>query len=489
MKQRLSVLRPVLLCLLPFVLAIAHADAAAAQPNIIVVLIDDMGWGDLSSFGNTDAKTPNIDRLAAEGIRYSQFYVNAPICSPSRVALMTGQYPHRWRITSFLNNRADNARRGMAQWLDPQAPVLARLLKPRGYATGHFGKWHMGGQRDVGEAPLITEYGFDESLTNFEGLGPRLLGLADAHDGGPIRRHSLNSEKLGRGPVIWYDRAQLTAGFTGAAMQFIQKASADGRPFLVNLWPDDVHSPFFPPAAKRGDGGKRALYHGVLETMDAQLGVLFDFIRSTPALRDNTLIVVCSDNGHEPGAGSAGPLKGAKGTLFEGGIRSPLVVWGPGFIAKGKTGSHNETSVFAAFDLVPSLLRFTGADAPSGVTFDGENVIDTLLGRSTASRQAPICWRRPPDRKASPYGLPPQPDLAIREGKWKVLCDYDGTRQELYDLTVDRAETTNVAAQHPEMTRRLVAAVLAWHNSMPPDNGPAIGLGKAPAGGNRKKAK
>lgn len=489
MKQLLSVLRPVLLFLLPFVLAIAHADAAAAQPNIIVVLIDDMGWGDLSSFGNTDAKTPNIDRLAAEGIRYSQFYVNAPICSPSRVALMTGQYPHRWRITSFLNNRADNARRGMAQWLDPQAPVLARLLKPRGYATGHFGKWHMGGQRDVGEAPLITEYGFDESLTNFEGLGPRLLGLADAHDGQPIRRHSLNSEKLGRGPVIWYDRAQLTAGFTGAAMQFIEKASADGRPFFVNLWPDDVHSPFFPPAAKRGDGGKRALYHGVLETMDAQLGVLFDFIRSTPALRDNTLIVVCSDNGHEPGAGSAGPLKGAKGTLFEGGIRSPLVVWGPGFIAKEKTGSHNETSVFAAFDLVPSLLRFTGADAPSGVKFDGENVIDTLLGRSTASRQAPICWRRPPDRKASPYGLPPQPDLAMREGKWKVLCDYDGTQHELYDLAVDRAETTNVAAQHPEITRRLVAAVLAWHNSMPPDNGPAIGLGKAAAGGNRKKAK
>lgn len=489
MKQLLSVLRPVLLFLLPFVLAIAHADAAAAQPNIIVVLIDDMGWGDLSSFGNTDAKTPNIDRLAAEGIRYSQFYVNAPICSPSRVALMTGQYPHQWRITSFLNNRADNARRGMAQWLDPQAPVLARLLKPRGYATGHFGKWHMGGQRDVGEAPLITEYGFDESLTNFEGLGPRLLGLADAHNGQPIRRHSLNSEKLGRGPVIWYDRAQLTAGFTGAAMQFIEKASADGRPFFVNLWPDDVHSPFFPPAAKRGDGGKRALYHGVLETMDAQLGVLFDFVRSTPALRDNTLIVVCSDNGHEPGAGSAGPLKGAKGTLFEGGIRSPLVVWGPGFIAKEKTGSHNETSVFAAFDLVPSLLRFTGADAPSGVKFDGENVIDTLLGRSTASRQAPICWRRPPDRKASPYGLPPQPDLAMREGKWKVLCDYDGTQHELYDLAVDRAETTNVAAQHPEITRRLVAAVLAWHNSMPPDNGPAIGLGNAPARGNRKKAK
>src|SRR5688572_3509672 len=170
-------------------LALCGASVGAAEsrpPNIIMVLIDDMGWGDFSCFGNTDAKTPNVDRLAAEGIRYSQFYVNSPICSPSRTALMTGQYPHRWRITSFLNNRADNERRGMAQWLDPKAPMLARFLKQAGYATGHFGKWHMGGQRDVPEAPLISEYGFEESLTNFEGLGPRLLGLADSHDGQPV---------------------------------------------------------------------------------------------------------------------------------------------------------------------------------------------------------------------------------------------------------------------------------------------------------------
>lgn len=439
------------------------AAAEPQPPNIVMVFIDDMGWGDLSCFGNTLAKTPHIDRLAAEGIRYSQFYVNSPICSPSRVALTTGHYPQRWRITSFLNNRAENARREMANWLDPQAPTLARFLQQAGYATGHFGKWHLGGQRDVGEAPLISEYGFDESLTNFEGLGPRLLPLGNAHDGKPPRRHALGSDKLGRGPIIWYDRAQVTAGFVGAAIEFARKAATDKRPFYINVWPDDVHSPFFPPEAKRGDGSKRALYHAVLETMDTQLGELFAVIRNDPKLRDNTLVLVCSDNGPEPGAGSAGPFRGAKATLYEGGIRSPLIVWAPGLIASERAGFHNEASVFSALDLAPSLLALAGVKAPAGVRFDGEDLSATLLGRSTASRQAPLCWSRPPDRKSQAKSrLGVQRDIAIREGNWKFLCEYDGSIPELYDLANDRGETTNVSTQHPELVASLRARLLRW---------------------------
>src|SRR5690606_34010409 len=139
--------------LLLSMLVVVQSFATPTRPNIIMIFIDDLGWGDFSCFGNTEAKTPNIDRLVAEGIRFEQFYVNSSICSPSRCALTTGQYPQRWRITSFLNNRADNNRRGMAQWLDPQAPTLARFLQRAGYATGHFGKWHLGGQRDVADAP------------------------------------------------------------------------------------------------------------------------------------------------------------------------------------------------------------------------------------------------------------------------------------------------------------------------------------------------
>jgi uncharacterized sulfatase len=456
----------------------------AAPPNLLVILIDDLGWADFSSFGNQDAKTPNVDRLAAEGLRFTQFYVNSPICSPSRTALSTGQYPQRWRITSFLSNRAENNRRGMAQWLAPAAPMLARMLKEHGYATGHFGKWHMGGQRDVPEAPMISEYGFDESLTNFEGLGPRLLGLCDAHDGSPPRRHALGSDLLGRGPVIWYDRTQLTAGYTGAAIQFIEHAAANNQPFYVNLWPDDVHSPFFPPKDRLGDRSKRDLFHGVLVTMDEQLGAVFDYIRNSEKLRDNTLIVLCSDNGPEPGAGSAGKFRGHKGTLYEGGIRSPLVVWGPGLIDPHKAGQKNETSVLAAIDIAPSLLSLAGATAPQDTRFDGENVATTLLGKTEASRQAPIHWRRPPDRPGDRNEN--WPDLALREGAWKLLCEYDGSQPQLYNLTTDPGETTNVAATNDALVKRFTTAATAWHQSLPSDNGPTYI--PAPAAKKAKKA-
>jgi uncharacterized sulfatase len=435
-----------------------------------MVLIDDLGWGDFSCFGNTAAKTPHIDRLAAEGLRFEQFYVASPICSPSRVGLSTGQYPQRWRITSFLNNRAENIARGMDQWLDPRAPMLARFLHDAGYATGHFGKWHMGGQRDVGEAPLISEYGFDASLTNFEGLGPRVLAYLDAHDGKPARLHALGSDKLGRGEITKQDRADVTATFTGAALAFIKQSSAEKKPFFVNLWPDDVHSPFFPRAALRGDGAKRTLYHAVLATMDAQLGVLFDTVRADPALRDNTLILICSDNGPEPGAGSAGALRGTKGLLYEGGIRSPLVVWGPGFTDPKKVGTANRTSHFSTIDLAPTLLEIAGVRAPATTVFDGVPMRATLLGSSDASRGRPLFFRRPPDRASLP-GVPKAPDLAVRDGRWKLLCTYDGSSPELYDLVADASETKNVAAAHPAETARLSSAVVAWHQALPADKG------------------
>ena len=440
------------------------------RPNFVMLLIDDMGWGDFSCFGNTAAKTPHIDRLASEGLRFEQFYVASPICSPSRTGLSTGQYPQRWRITSFLNNRAENNARGMAQWLDPRAPMLARILRDAGYATGHFGKWHMGGQRDVGEAPLITEYGFDESLTNFEGLGPRVLPLLDAHDGKPPRKYALGSDQLGRGEITWQDRAEVTATYTAAALAFIKKSAAAKKPFYVNLWPDDVHSPFFPLAALRGDAKKRTLYHAVLATMDAQLGVLFDAIRADPALRDNTLIVVCSDNGPEVGAGSAGNFRGSKGMLYEGGVRSPLIVWGPGFTDAKKIGAVNRASHFSTIDLAPTLLEIAGVRAPAGVVFDGGSMRETLLGHSEASRASPLFFRRPPDR-ASFAGIAKLPDLAVRDGRWKLLCAYDGTAPELYDLAADSVEKNNLAAAHAAEVSRLTAAVLALHRSMPADNG------------------
>ena len=451
-----------------------------------MLLIDDMGWGDFSCFGNMEAKTPNIDRMASEGIRFSQFYVNAPICSPSRCAIITGQYPQRWRITSFLNNRAENNRRGMAQWLDPKAPSLARTLQQNGYATGHFGKWHLGGQRNVDNAPAITEYGYDETLTNFEGMGPKLLPLTLKPGDTTPGRIWEEAVRLG-GPVTWMQRSEITSGYINKALPFIDKAVEAKKPFYINLWPDDVHSPFWPPTDKWANG-KHGLYLSVLQEMDKQLGKIFDHIRDNPALRDNTLIVIYSDNGPEPGAGSAGPFRGKKGGLYEGGTRSSLIVWGPGLVDKAKAGTHNATSVFAAMDLAPSLLDIAHVAAPADIKYDGMNLSPVLLGKSEDSHKGPICWRRPPDR---PRWSPIQgkdealPDLSIRLGDWKLLCTYTGTEPQLYDLANDRWENTNLAAKNADKVEELTKLVLDWHKSMPPDNGPSILQEKAdPAGGN-----
>ncbi len=318
-----------LFALLPALILSLFSARAAEKPNIIIVLVDDMGWADFSCFGNTEAQTPNIDRLAKEGLRFHDFYVNAPICSPSRAAIITGQYPQRWRIESFLASRVENKNRDIANWLDPRAPSLARILHDTGYATGHFGKWHLGGQRDVGNAPLITEYGFDQSYTNFEGLGPRVLPIGDKYDGSEPVKHALGSDQLPTGPIDWEDRSKITSSFVTAALAFISDAKAAKKPFYINLWPDDVHSPFFPPKGTRGEEKKKTLYLSVLQAMDTQLGTLFDTIHNDESLRNNTLILVFSDNGPEPGAGSAGELRGGKGQLYEGGVRSPPHRLGP----------------------------------------------------------------------------------------------------------------------------------------------------------------
>ncbi|EMI22702.1 N-acetylgalactosamine 6-sulfate sulfatase (GALNS) [Rhodopirellula maiorica SM1] len=354
----------------------------------------------------------------------------------------------------------------MAQWLDPKAPMLARSLQQAGYATGHFGKWHMGGQRDVTDAPPITEYGFDESLTNFEGMGPKLLPLTLKPGQEKPGRIWEDAENLGDG-YRWMLRSEITSGFVDAAIPFIDKAAAAKQPFYINLWPDDVHGPYWPPVETWGDGSLRRLYLSVLEAMDKQFGRLFDRIRNDADLRDNTLILICSDNGPAPGAGEAGPFRGFKTHLYEGGVRSPLIVWGPGIVHK--QGHVDRESVFSAIDLAPTLLTLTGTPFPEDVTFDGEPLVATLLGDG-GSRQAPIFFRRPPDRDSF-YGVEDLPDLAVRSGRWKLLCEYDGSDVELYDLKLDRSESTNIASNLPEITLNLKAELLDWHNTMPADNG------------------
>jgi uncharacterized sulfatase len=315
-------------------------------------------------------------------------------------------------------------------------------------------------------------------------MGAKLLPLTLKPGDEAPGRIWADAERLG-GPVVWMQRSEITGGFVNAAIPFINRAAAAGKPFNINVWPDDVHSPFWPPVETWGNGSRRRLYLSVLEAMDRQLGRLFNHIRDTPSLRDNTLILVCSDNGPDGGAGSAGPFRGNKATLWEGGTRSPLIVWGPGLMAQDKAGTHNGTSVFSAFDLVPSLLEIAKVSKPADVTFDGEALAPVLLGTSTASRAAPLFWRRPPDRKTA-YGSGPLPDLSVRQDDWKLLCDYDGSNPLLYNLAADAGETKDLAAAQPEVVNRLTKAVLAWNESLPQDNGPSIGS-EQPAPAKKKK--
>ncbi len=448
----------------------AVAGEGATRPNIVLVFVDDAGYADFPYFRNDRQRTPNIDALCDEGLRFTQFYVNAPICSPSRVAIMTGQYPVRWGITSYIASRQENARRGIRDWLDPAAPTLARLLQASGYATGHFGKWHLGGGRDVGDAPLISEYGFDRSLTQFEGLGDRILPLMNDFNGKPPEKFPLGvaSEQLGQGEVTWVDRMDETGIFVNRAIKFMRQAEAEGKPFFVNLWPDDVHTPLHPPKELRGDGGKRERYLGVLENMDRQLGELFDFVRNDKTLRESTIVIVTSDNGHEPGAGSAGDLKGSKGVLYEGGIREPLVVWGPGVLSKTSAGSVDEQTVISSVDLVPSLLKVAGVEPPTSVKFDGEDLSPSLLGVEKKVRSEPLFWVRPPDRPS--LAGDDMPDLAIRDGQWKLLMEFDGANAQLYDVAADPYENVNLARKRPQIARRLQTRLLKWRQSV--DAGP-----------------
>lgn len=441
-------------------------DDAPSRPNIVMVYVDDAGYADFPFFADDHPRTPNIDELCREGVRFTQFYVNAPICSPSRVAITTGQYPSRWGITSFIASRKENAARGIPNWLDPAAPTLARSLQSAGYATGHFGKWHLGGGRDVGEAPLITEYGFDESLTQFEGLGDRLLPLLDDHNGAELRKLSLGqaSAKLGRGKVEWINRSQQTGKYVGRAIEFIKNAEQNEKPFYVNVWPDDVHTPLHPPTKPSDEGNKRERYLAVLENMDRQLGPLFDHIRNDEKLKNNTLILVASDNGFEPGAGQAGDLRGSKGILYEGGIREPLIVWGPGLIDPKASGSVNDDTVISSLDVVPSLLALANVQPPVEVSFDGENLCESLLGQKQQVREGTLCWIRPPTARKKRN--PARPDLAIRDGQWKLLMKFNGSHAELYDIAADPCEQHNLAAQHPELVASLTEKVQHWRHDV-----------------------
>lgn len=437
------------------------------RPNIVFVFIDDMGYADPSCFGNPHVKTPHIDQLAADGLRLTNFYVNSPICSPSRVAVTTGQYPARWKIHSYLNTRAGNRSRGMRNYLDQAAPTTARKLKSVGYATAHFGKWHMGGGRDVDDAPLPNAYGFDESLVAFEGLGDRLL----------VNRKN-SSVQLGHGRISFCERWEKTQKYTDRAIDFIRRHQK--QPFYVRLFPNDVHDAHVPrPGTEEKwksvtDNPWEQKFFAVLEELDTQIGRLVDEIDRL-GLADRTLIVFTSDNGptdwpkyysSPAGAppGFTGPFFGRKWSLFEGGIRMPFIARWKGTIPAGK---KDATSIMSGIDLSPTFCRLAGVEGEALEELDGIDRSAVLFGQPTP-RGEPLFWQYgAPHAVLKPGKLEFQsPTFAVRDGEWKLLTNADGTEARLFHLVNDPGEQENLLERQRPIARSLQRKLGDWAESV-----------------------
>jgi uncharacterized sulfatase len=493
-------------CALWIVAVVPNASSFAQQPNIVIVNIDDMGWGDFHSYGSAYSQTPNIDQLAAQGTRFTQFYSAAPICSPSRAALMTGQYAARSGINSFLDNTTSNLARDNVNSMSLSAPSMVRAFHDAGYATGHFGKWHLGGGRDVGYAvgttagtnaiaPRVVEYGYDQAWTQMEGLANRIINVVDygGNANGSTTRPSgyyngLNQASEARGTgggqdqLVYLER-QFNADFmANRAIDFIDATHAanPNKPFFLNYWPDEVHTENDPPAIYKNKYD--ALYPNLpvaqrnylasLEHVDAQIGRVVDHIDQL-GLGDDTLILVTADNGavlaNANRLGSNGQFRGSKGDLFEGGIREPLIARWTGHVTAGRTDTQ---TVMWTPDLFPTLTQIAGVAAPENVTFDGENLSQALLGVQSQTRTKPQFWnmnRGTENRhvNSSGAGASGQEVLGIRNGKWKLLINAQGTAPELYDVSTDFREATNRTQQNLEVTNLLAQQALSIRYSTP----------------------
>ncbi len=437
------------------IISVTEPTASRRQPNVIIILTDDMGFSDITCFGGHFVATPNIDRLAAKGTKFLQYYSAAPICSPSRAALLTGMYPARWNFTTYLDNRKHNRNAQQADFLNPDAPSIANFFKEAGYATGHFGKWHLGGGRDVTNAPGFEKYGYDEHVSTYESPDPDPLITATDW---------IWSSK---DSVKRWDR---TKYFVDKTLAFIQRNK--NKPFFVNLWPDDVHTPWVPRVETEYTGKypmnpeEEQAFKLVLKEYDFQIGRLMDGLAKLK-LDQNTIIIFTSDNGPLPSfrGSRAGGLRGSKLSLFEGGTKMPFIISWPGHIEKAKSDEYSEMN---AMDLLPSLTKMAGINLPDSYKSDGKDRSDVWLGKPSL-RNKDMFWEYGRNNTAFryPLGKDKSPNLAVRSGSWKLLMNSDGTDIQLYNIITDKNETKNIALQNTEIVQKLKEKLLNWWNEMP----------------------
>ncbi len=442
--------------LLLTMMAAVHASAAPAnKPNIIFIFGDDWGWGDLSCHGHPYVKTPNIDRLAKEGTDFMRFTVASGVCSPSRTAVMTGHFPARYNIDGHFAHVPSNAKRNMPDWLDTSVPTLPRFLKSAGYATAHYGKWHLGNDMIV-DSPTPAAYGYDE-YGAFNCSGEQMPVHEDADH----------------------------------AIAFIEKNAAAKKPFFINLWMHEPHTPFhtvpkYEWRFRNMESREDQIYASVLSHADDRIGHVLDALDRLK-LSDNTLVIFSSDNGparatkksdlelsYDTATGAGWGIgaskgittgrKGYKAALFEGGINVPFIVRWPGKTTAGKT---DDRSLISAVDLLPTFCELAGVKMPASYQGDGVSQVSVLKGDVAATRMKPLFWRMEgawPPRKDAPYHWV---RFAVVDQQWKLLSNHDASHVELYDLAADALETIDLAKENAGVVKDLLAKIELWKTTLP----------------------
>lgn len=407
--------------------------AETPKPNIVVVLCDDLGYGDLGCFGHPRIKTPELDRLAREGAKLTCLYAGAPVCSPSRAALMTGQNPNRLGIRDWIDH-------GSGIYLPRSTVTIAQRLKAAGYTTCLSGKWHLNSQFN-GREPTPGDFGFDHwfaTQNNTQHQDPRNF-VRNSKSAGPLKGHA---------STLVVDEA----------IGFIEKAG--DQPFAVIVTFHAPHEPIETPEAYTSmyadvpDPTTRD-YYGSVSLVDHEVGRLVAAIDAR-GLREKTLVLFTSDNGPEGlrryatavhSHGSAGSLRGMKLSMYEGGLRVPGIVRWPGHVKPGRVCA--EPVVF--YDVLPTLCAVAGVEPPAGSPQDGVNVLPILEG-GAVDRPVPLHWQYD-NAQGGPWRI------AIRRGTWKLLADADRKQFALYDLATDPAEEHDRAADRPEVVNQLRADV------------------------------
>ena len=413
-------------------------DGAKRQPNILVILVDDLGYGDLSGYGATDLQTPHVDRLIEAGMRFDNFYANCPVCSPTRASLLTGRYPELVGVPGVIRTRAENS----WGYLHPRAVMLPQLLKRAGYHTAIVGKWHLG----LDEPNTPNHRGFD----NFHGFLGDMMDDYYKH-----RRHNINYMRLNKQQIDPPGHA--TDLFSKWACEYLRQQSQEDRPFFLYLAYNAPHTPIQPPKdwydrvrQRHPDlGPRRAKLVALIEHLDHGIGQVLDCLRST-GLDQKTLVVFTSDNGGQISAGANnGPLRDGKQSMYEGGLKVPAgIVW-PGRIEAGSRCAAGCITM----DLFPTLCEVAGVAVEHPI--EGRSLNDLLHGRAESLPERDLFFHR--RGGGSRYGgLTIQ---AVRRGNWKLLQNSPFAPLELYNLRDDPLEQEDRSQQDRSRFAELSAAL------------------------------